>query len=718
MASKDSVFKLTIDDNQIAEICIDVPGESTNSLRGEYISEINGLLDDLEQHPVQGVILTSGKDSFIVGADINMLEAISTKEEVLELTAAGYALFNRIERFKVPVIAEIHGACMGAGLELALACRGRVCSLDASTVLALPEVQLGILPGGGGTQRLPAKVGIMKALDMMTTGRNIRARQALKMKLVDAAVEQVHLRKASKQLIEKLKGQPRSDASTAFKAKSLLSVAGWQDLLLEKNQAGRNFVFEQARKKVNAKAQGNYPAPLRIIDCVEAWATGDVEHGYETEARYFAELVVSPEARQLMNIFFAITELKKDNYSDAEPKSVNKVGVLGGGLMGAGIAYVTANKTDANVRLRDISEEGINHGLNYAWSRFSTSAKKRHISRQDAQAKMAKISATTDYSGFHNCDMVIEAVFESLELKHQMVKEIESACGDETIFATNTSSIPITDIAEAAKKPELVIGMHYFSPVEKMPLLEIITTRHTADWVTATAVAFGRKQGKTVIVVNDAAGFYTSRVLGAYMNEAGHLIAEGVPVEHLDKALVKLGYPVGPMTLLDEVGIDVGTKIAPVLEAAFGDRMKPAAAFSKLLETGRKGKKNKKGFYDYESGGKSKQVDMSVYEDLGVVPNNHLDPLVIAERCNLMLVNEAVRCLEEGILNSARDGDIGAIFGLGFPAYLGGPFRFADELGIERLVERLEHYSNTVSERFKPADMLLKLVNEDKGFYS
>jgi 3-hydroxyacyl-CoA dehydrogenase / enoyl-CoA hydratase / 3-hydroxybutyryl-CoA epimerase len=718
--NKQSVFKLTLNELQIAEILLDVPGEKQNSLRGDFIDEINILLDDLEQHPVQGVVFASGKpDSFIVGADINMLDAIETEQEVRDLTTRGYTLFNRIRQFKVPVVSEIHGACLGAGLELALACHGRVCSSDSKTILALPEVQLGLLPGGGGTQRLPALIGIMNALDMMTTGKNIRPKKALKLGLVDRVVEQAHLRKASIDCINKLTKKRASDkpSGMGFNFKSLLSIQGWQSLALEKNDFGQNLLFEQARKKVLAKTHGNYPAPERIIDCVEAWAQQSPEKAYELEAEHFAELVLSPESKQLRNIFFAVTALKKDNFSDAEPKTIRRVGVLGGGLMGAGIAYVSANKTDADVRLRDVSDDGVNHALSYAWQRVNNSIKKRHISHTEGKQLMAKISATKDYSGFKSADMVIEAVFESLELKHQMVKEFEKQCPKRAIFASNTSSIPITDIAKAAKHPERVIGMHYFSPVEKMPLLEIIATKETADWVIASAVDFGRKQGKTVIVVNDGAGFYTSRILGAYMNEAGHMVADGVPVERIDKALVNLGYPIGPLTLLDEVGIDVGTKIAPVLEQAFGERMVPAKAFAKLLDTGRKGKKNKRGFYDYSS--KShKNVDQSVYADLGVTPNNLLDPLEIAERCNLMLVNEAIRCLEDGILNSERDGDIGAIFGLGFPAYLGGPFRFANELGINKLLERLNHYHQTVGDRFEPAKLLVKYAQQGKQFYS
>lgn len=385
--------------------------------------------------------------------------------------------------------------------------------------------------------------------------------------------------------------------------------------------------------------------------------------------------------------------------------------------MGSGIAYVSVDKAGKQVRVKDVNSKGINGALNYSWKIISKKMKRRIISPSDARNTMSYLTGSTDYKGFKDCDMMIEAVFEDLELKHQMVKDVEENCSEKTIFATNTSSIPISKIAEGAKRPEQVVGLHYFSPVEKMPLLEIIKTDKTADWVIATCVALGKQQGKTPIVVNDGAGFYVNRILAPYVNEAGILLSEGVAIETLDKAMVKAGFPVGPITLLDEVGIDVATKVAPILQDAFGDRMEPPKAFSKLLDDDRKGRKNNRGFYQYPVKGKKKQVDESVYRVLGVEPGKEVSSAEIAERGMLLMANEAARCLDEGIIRSARDGDVGAIFGIGFPPFHGGPFRYMDKRGVATIVDRLEHYQNLYGERFKPADALVKMKENQESFY-
>ncbi len=714
-----TVFQLVLGEDGIAVVTIDLPGESQNTLKAAFITEAHALLDRLEQDSaVQGVVFISGKPgSFIAGADINMLQACRTAAEATELSKAGQRFFDRLANFKVPMVAAIDGACLGGGLELALACHGRICTDQPKTALGLPEVMLGVLPGSGGTQRLPRLIGIPAALDLMLTGKHLNAQKARRLGLVDDVAPATILLPSAIALAKKL----RSTRPVRNNA-SLFSVKGLTKLALEDNPLGRRILFQQAREQVLGKTRGHYPAPLRIIDCVEIGASRGLKKGLEAEALGFGELAVTPQARQLMHLYFATTALKKDSgVADArvQPRPVRKVGVLGAGLMGAGIAYVTANKARVPVRLKDKEAAGLNRGMAYLDRLLQKRLKRRSITSFEAGLERHRVMPTLDFSGFHNVELVIEAVFEDLPLKHRMIADVEAHCPATTIFATNTSSIPITQIAAAAQRPENVIGMHYFSPVEKMPLLEVITTPQTAPEVIATTVDFGRKQGKTVIVVQDGAGFYVNRILAPYMNESGYLLAEGVAIDAIDQALVQFGFPVGPLTLLDEVGIDVGSKVGPILHQAFGERMKAAGVADRLLADGRYGRKSKKGFYRYEGVKKGeKPVDKTVYGVLGVSGAKAMDAQEIVERCVLLMLNEAARCWDEGVIRSARDGDIGAVFGIGFPPFLGGPFRYADSLGIAELLAKLEHYRQRLGERFAPAEILVRMARENRTFHT
>ncbi|HOB63327.1 MAG TPA: fatty acid oxidation complex subunit alpha FadJ [Candidatus Competibacteraceae bacterium] len=714
-----TVFQLALGEDGIAVVTIDLPGESQNTLKAAFITEAHALLDRLEQDSaVQGVVFISGKPgSFIAGADINMLQACRTAAEATELSKAGQRFFDRLANFKVPMVAAIDGACLGGGLELALACHGRICTDQPKTALGLPEVMLGVLPGSGGTQRLPRLIGIPAALDLMLTGKHLNAQKARRLGLVDDVAPATILLPSAIALAKKL----RSTRPVRNNA-SLFSVKGLTKLALEDNPLGRRILFQQAREQVLGKTRGHYPAPLRIIDCVEIGASRGLKKGLEAEALGFGELAITPQARQLMHLYFATTALKKDSgVADArvQPRPVRKVGVLGAGLMGAGIAYVTANKARVPVRLKDKEAAGLNRGMAYLDRLLQKRLKRRSITSFEAGLERHRVMPTLDFSGFHNVELVIEAVFEDLPLKHRMIADVEAHCPATTIFATNTSSIPITQIAAAAQRPENVIGMHYFSPVEKMPLLEVITTPQTAPEVIATTVDFGRKQGKTVIVVQDGAGFYVNRILAPYMNESGYLLAEGVAIDAIDQALVQFGFPVGPLTLLDEVGIDVGSKVGPILHQAFGERMKAAGVADRLLADGRYGRKSKKGFYRYEGVKKGeKPVDKTVYGVLGVSGAKAMDAQEIVERCVLLMLNEAARCWDEGVIRSARDGDIGAVFGIGFPPFLGGPFRYADSLGIAELLAKLEHYRQRLGERFAPAEILVRMARENRTFHT
>jgi len=728
-----SPFRLDLGADGVAVVFMDVPGEAVNTLRQNFQEEFTALAARIESDPqIKAVVFTSGKpDSFLVGADVEMLSKVKTATEATAMSRGGQEALGKLEELgrRKPIVAAIHGPALGGGLELALACNYRIATDDRKTVLGLPEVQLGLLPGAGGTQRLPALIGIAQALDLILAGKSVRASKARKLGLVDEVVPRpILLEVAKRRAAELALGTLRPDrARIDFKGglpkilRGLADAEVLQAMALEENPIGRRILFQQARKALLAKTRGQYPAPEKALEVIRTGIEQGREAGLRAEAEKFGELVVSDVSRRLVEIFFATTALKKDPGVDeagVQAIKVRKIGMLGAGLMGAGIAYVTADAAGVPVRLKDKDDAGLLRGLQQIGGLFDERVKRRRLLRRERDEKMALVTGTTDYSGMKSAEVIVEAVFEDLKLKQRTLKEVEAEAPG-SIFASNTSSIPIGSIAAAAAHPDKVIGMHFFSPVNKMPLLEIIRAPKTSPETVATVVALGKKMGKTVIVVNDGVGFYTSRILAPYMNEAAYLLIEGAAIEDVDRALVDFGFPVGPFQLLDEVGIDVGAKVAHIMHDAFGARMTAPAGFEKVAESGRSGRKSKKGFYLYgEEKGSGKQVDRSIYDLLpGGQKRKEISASEAAERCVLQMVNEAAHCLGERILRSARDGDIGAIFGLGFPPFRGGPFRYADSLSAATVVERLRRYQDQHGARFAPAPLLLEMAKSSAKFY-
>jgi 3-hydroxyacyl-CoA dehydrogenase/enoyl-CoA hydratase/3-hydroxybutyryl-CoA epimerase len=712
-------FRLEVADG-VATVLIDEPGEPVNTLSPEVGEEFDRLLTGLGKDPaVKAVVFASGKkDGFIAGAKIEMLQGVKGAADAEKLAREGQAGFDRLERFPKPVVAAVHGACLGGGLEWAMACHYRICSDDPRTQLGQPEVQLGLIPGAGGTQRLPRLVGIATALDLILTGKNVRPKKALAIGLVDeVAPAPLLLEVARRRAAELASGALRRARPAGVKRLGSHGLAALKQAALEENFLGREILFHQARKQLLEKTRGHYPAPEKALEAVKQGYDKGFPAGLEREARLFGELAVSDVARRLMEIFFATTALKKDNGTpdpSVKPRPVASVGVLGGGLMGSGIATITVN-AGIPVRLREKDDAGVGRAFGGVRQVLDERVKKKQIDRLERGDRMRLLTAGTGWEGFERVDLLVEAVFEDLALKQEMVKAFE-AVNSRGIFASNTSSIPIGRIAEASRRPEGVLGMHYFSPVHKMPLLEVIVTDKTAHQATATAVALGKKQGKTVIVVRDGPGFYTSRILAPYMNEAAQLLVEGAAIEEIDRALGDFGFPVGPIVLLDEVGIDVGAKVAKIMHQAFGERMGAPEALAKVVEAGRLGRKSKKGFYTYD--GKTKRVDPTVYDLLpGGRARKTFDRAEMAERVALQMVNEAVRCLGEGILRSPRDGDVGAIFGLGFPPFLGGPFRWADAMGTKALLEKVQRLEGRFGARFEPAPLLVEHGQANRPFH-
>ncbi|WP_437548474.1 fatty acid oxidation complex subunit alpha FadJ [Sorangium sp. So ce367] len=724
-----SPLSLEVRPDGVAVVTYDVPGEAVNTLKPTFTGDLERIAGQIASNPlIKAAILVSGKaDTWIAGADIEMLKSVSTAAQAEAMCRAGHEAILRIVRSPKPIVAAIHGAALGGGLEVALACHARVLSDDRKTVLGLPEVQLGLLPGINGLQRLAERAGLNAALDHGLTGKNMRPSKARQLGVADDVVPAAILRETAAALALKLAaaGPPfRPKRASAPK----LDTAALTRAALERNPIGRALLFQQAARQTRKKTGGHYPAPERIIDVLRTYAEKGFEASKEVEARAFGELVASSTAHRLMELFFATNAMKKDTGVDdpaVQPRKVEKIAMIGAGLMGAGIAYVSLN-AGISVRLRDRDDASIGRGLKYVADILGDRVKKKQLTPLERDEKLALLTATTDGSGLRSADLVIEAVFEDLAVKQAVLRDVEQHGKDGVIFASNTSSIPIARIAAASKRPENVVGMHYFSPVHKMPLLEVIRTEATSPEVVATAVAVGKRQGKTVIVVNDGVGFYTSRILGPYMNEASWLLAEGVAIEQVDAALVAWGWPVGPLALLDEVGIDVAAHVGPIMLEAFGDRLAPPPTMARLVSDDRRGRKNERGMYLYGAAakkkGKGKHADEGVYGVLGLpVPRAKDSPPVPVEeiqlRCSLQLVNEALHCLGEGILRSPRDGDIGAIFGLGFPPFRGGPFRYVDGLGAAEVLRRIEIYERRFGKRWTPAPALVEAARTGKPFY-
>ena len=706
-----SAFTTNIE-NGIAVVTFDLPGEPVNKLSAAVKTEMEALLGRLREDSLtRAVVLISGKaDNFIAGADIEEFTAIGTQDQAERLSFEGQETVSRLETFQKPIVAAINGACLGGGLEVALACHYRIATDHPKTVLGLPEVQLGLIPGAGGCQRLPRLIGARAALDMILTGKTERSQKALRLGLVDEVVPKSILRQVAISAADRLarQGLPQRQQKT-----------GLAGLILDRTAAGRQLVYRGARKQLLKKTGGHYPAPLAALEAVRVGLEQGITAGLAEEHRAFGELAVGDVSRKLVQIFFATTALKKDDGvrpGSAVPRQIRRLGVVGSGFMGAGIAGTAVLNVEVDTRLKDSDLTRVGKGLKSANGLLKERLTRRRLTRSQYERLSALLSGGTDFSGFSRADLVIEAVFEELEVKRQVLAEVEAKIRPDTIFATNTSTIPIHQIAARARHPERVLGMHFFSPVDRMPLLEVIPTEATSRDTIVTAVRFGRRMGKTVIVVADRPGFWVNRILSPYLNEAGYLLQEGVRIELIDATMTEFGFPVGPVALLDEVGLDVAHKAGSVMHEAFGDRMKPAASLARMLGATRLGRKNGRGFYHYKAGHKA-GVDRSVYPLLAVRPSDEADPEVVGQRLVHSMLNEAALACADRVVRSPRDADIGAIFGIGFPAFRGGPLRMIDDVGPERVVETLYQLQEHFGERFRPAPSLLEMAKSGGRYY-
>ncbi|MCG8476470.1 MAG: 3-hydroxyacyl-CoA dehydrogenase NAD-binding domain-containing protein [Cytophagales bacterium] len=668
-----------------------------NTIHLDFVNELHFILDQLEEQPkLQYILLASKKNTFVAGADLQVLREHPVKSS-MQMIKAVHALFNRIERFPVPIIALLDGPAIGGGLELALACRYRIATANPKIRLSLPETGLGLIPGFGGTFRIPRLAGVSVALEMILKGSAINAPQALEHGLID------HL--------------TNRDNIAAYQPDLLRTLSKTADRKSPENNSENKNIVEKNRNKVKERWGECCPAYSAAIDCVEYSLKHKHEECVASEMEHFERLLTSPQAKQLIQFFFTTNAMKKNPMARiAQP--VHKISILGAGLMGTGIASISIPK-GYKVSLADIQPEA----LHQAKSKLQKDWLEKYP-KPLAREFMNKIVTGNPQAEtlLDDSQLIIEAVYEDLPLKEKVLESVNEYFQENTIFASNTSALPIGKIARKARKPENVIGMHYFSPAQKMALLEIVSSPLTEEWVKATALQVGIKQGKTCIMVNDGPGFYTTRILAPYLNEALLLMREGVSPEAIDKALKKFGMPVGPVTLMDEIGIDVCAHLMGAdLGELFQKRDTPLLpTLGEMASRGLLGRKSKSGFlvYDQESGRKirgryNEKLEL-FFPNIGKMK---MDEEIISQRVSMSLINEALHCLSEGILLSPSDGDVGAVLGLGFPKFRGGPFRFLDSLGLPQAHEQLSGLQDQFGKRFKPAPVLTEFMQSEKTFH-
>lgn len=705
--------------NEVALLEWDLFGESANKLNTATMTRFRELLTEVDKSSAKALVMISRKAKiFIAGADIEEIKSLKTPDDFKAAVKGGQDIMNLVEDLRMPVIAAIHGACVGGGCELALACDYRIATDDASTKIGLPEIKLGIIPGFGGCVRMPRVIGLPASLDIILAGKTPPAAKAKKIGLIDRIVD--------KNLLEQhaLKWAEEIIQSGAKKRKKSYLPKGLMDQFLH-SFVGRGVVFSQARKGILKQTYGHYPAPLKALEVIEqSYGLSDRSKALAIECAGFAEVATTEISKHLIQLFFMMEDVKKrSGVGDSQVKapSVESLGVLGAGTMGGGIAFVAADR-GIEVRMKDIALPAIGIGLAHASQLWLKLVKKKRLTQNEYQRKMSLVSGGVDFSGFKRLDLVVEAVVEDLNIKKKVIAETAGQVRSDCVIVTNTSSLSVTDMAEAHPQPEYFAGMHFFNPVDKMPLVEVIRGPKTSDQTVVKVFELAKKMGKIPVVVKDGPGFLVNRLLLPYMAEAAFLLTEGMSIEAIDSAFVKkFGMPMGPFALMDEVGLDVCVKVLKIFKTSFGDRVEMPPVMDKLSQSKRLGKKNSLGFYTYDGAGKRLAVDNSVYEELGLSsrPSNPHAVEVCLERCLFAMVNEATRALfDDRIVQSAQDVDMAMIMGTGFPPFRGGLLRYADSLGSEYIANQLEIFAKANAKRLKPSSALEAMAKSNKKFYA
>ena len=706
-------FTLDIDANGIGLVTIDMPGRAMNVLNPTLTAPFAELVTRLETDAaIKGLVITSGKPTFIVGADIDQLTQITSADEAYTLCEALKAMMRRMEKCGKPVVAALNGTALGGGLELALACHARIALNDPKLKLGLPEVKLGLLPGGGGTQRVPRLIGIQKSFELITQGKELSAAKAKEMGLV------TELADSREELIAKAKAWCAANP----KAAAPWDVKGFRIPGGDSKSPAVIQMLAIAPSMANAKAHGNYPAITHIMSCLFEGCLLDFDAASQVESRYFAACVVSQVSKNLIGtLWHQLNAIKK---GQSRPKGlpaskVNKVGILGAGMMGAGIAYVSA-KAGIEVVLLDTTQENADKGKAYSQGLLDKAISRSKSTVEKRDALLARIHTTTSYEDLAGCDLVIEAVFEDREIKAACTQKAEAVIPATAVYASNTSTLPITGLAKASARPDQFIGLHFFSPVDKMPLVEIIVGEQTSDETLARGFDYVLQIGKTPIVVNDSRGFYTSRVFATYVMEGIAMLGEGVHPRSIEVAGLKAGMPMPPLALQDEVSLSLSLHIGEQTRkdlAAEGKTVPDHPAHAVLMNIGathgRVGKKSGKGFYDYQGKEKTLWPELTrLYPPQAAQPSQQ----ELIDRLMFIQANEAARCYEEKVVRSVADTNVGAIFGWGFAPHQGGALQFINAMGAERFVARSRELAKRHGTRFEPAAIVVKMAQEGTRF--
>lgn len=699
-------FNLIDRGDQWFELLFDQPDSTANILNQAVLEEFSSLLDDLEKrNDIKGLVFTSAKKTiFIAGADVNLIKSLDTFDGALKGCSDGQQMIHRISKLPFETVSAISGACLGGGLELSLACTKRVASTSKNVKIGLPEVQLGILPGFGGSIRLPRVTSLPTALDMILTGRQIDGKRAWKNSIVSAVLPEQDFNERAVEWAKKDAGKPakkpKSDLMSFFMGTPF----------------GRAMALNSARKGVMSKTKGHYPAPLKILDLLgKTLGKSDIDWCLEQEAKHFASLAITPISKRLIELFLLTEQVKKSKGADADPIITERGAVLGAGIMGGGIAHAFS-AASIPVRMKDISNEAVTLGYKQAASVFGRRLKRRRMTRTEFDRKMGLISGTQSYGGFGTVDVVVEAIVENMEIKKKVIQETERHVSDECVIASNTSSLSISEMQSVAKIPERIGGMHFFNPVDRMPLVEVIAGDKTSQQTIATLYDLAKRMRKTPVVVKDCPGFLVNRLLLPYMNEAVFLLQDGVSIERIDEVMLQFGMPMGPLRLADEVGLDTAAKVAKILNEAYGKRAEAAPLTGKIADSGRLGRKNSKGFYVWEKD-KAQGPDESIYEfvDAGGRSSSLSDEELV-DRMISPMINEAALALQEGVVQTPGELDLALIMGTGFPPFRGGLLRYADSVGVDRIRNNLDRFSQGgLGERLLPNPALSEFA--DRGTF-